>query len=160
MNPDFSRSGNHLGWLNWSRQSQVRLNRVALKCKFCERNSFEQLSIVASWLHPSLRETSRFKYYHLDFAVVQWQSKLQILVHLDDGFWIFCGTYPDCVHGQLFEKWDKTLSVPKTGLTVFGSFHRFPHKDFIAFFGIVFFVTCRSTADNGIYFWLVNKNER
>ena len=56
---------------------------------------------------------------------------------------------------------DKTLRVLKTWieLTVFGSFHRFPHKDFIAFFKIVFPVKCRSTEDIGIYLWLVNKNE-
>ena len=87
---------------------------------------------------------------------------MQILVHLDDGFWIVCNTYPDCVHGQLLKKWDKTYSVPKTRpeLKVCRSFNRFPYKDFIAFFGIVFPVKCRSIDDIGIYLWLENKNER
>ena len=87
---------------------------------------------------------------------------MQILVRQADGFQIFCNTYPDCVHGQLFEKWDKTLSVPKTWpeLTVFASSHRFPHKDFIGFFRIVFPVKCHSTEDIGIYLWPVNKNEQ
>ena len=63
MNGDISRSGNHLAELHNHRY-------VALKYKFLERNSFEQLSIVTSRLHYSLRETSWFKYYHLDFAGV------------------------------------------------------------------------------------------
>ena len=83
-----------------------------------------------------------------------------LFIHLC--FWIFCSTYPDCVHGQLSEKWEKTLSVLKTcpRLTVYGSFPRFPHKDFIAFFRIVFAMRCRPTEDIGIYFWRENKNAR
>ena len=141
---------------------RMATNRVALKCKFHIRNNCEQLSIMVSRLHSSQIQTSWFKYYRLDFAGAWCQSRMQILIHYDDGFRIFCNTYPDCVHGQLFKKWDKTLSIPQTWpeLTVYGSFHSFPHKDFIAFFKIVFPGKCRFTENIGIYLWLVNRNER
>ena len=87
---------------------------------------------------------------------------MQIFVHWDNGFWTFCSTYLDCVHGQLFEKRDKTVSVPKScpGLRVFGSFHRLPHRDLIAIFRIVFSVNYSFTEDIGVYLWLVDEYAR
>ena len=42
-------------------------------------------------------------------------------------------------------------------MTVFGWSPRFPHKDFIATFRIVFLMRCRPNEDVGMYYWLETK---
>ena len=75
------------------------------------------------------------------------------------GFEYFVVFQPDTVHGELFQKYNKTSHGPEDfqTMTVSGCSLRFPHKDFVASFRIVLHMKCRPTEDAVTYFWLEKK---